>query len=435
MVYSRLFSIVEEKVNENLPPSRPVRGILSLFFDDTYAFLHSKRLEEYQVQNKQESGCMFRTFLLGKPAVVVTDPNAMTEIFTQEYDHSMVTVVPPHHRGIEAEHAQFCSWMKPSLSSSKVSTHETTMELTIDNWLHEMSRRNVKSYVQAVPLVRALFLGLNLQIFLGTLSMDDSLMDLIETWSQSSVAHPFAIFPWRKSAKAKKARQQIFHQLVQIAKGDKDMKPVTLIGKLMRKMEQNQQTLKVEDVIDWMLTTIFVGADATASAAISMWKVLSLEPDVKENLQMHPDCIPTFVTNILQTYPPAPFGIRQVKKEMQVGDYTIPSDWFVVYGLAVALQDHGPEDWLRLDSNDAPWAFGGGPQRCPGRFLASQQLISFGRMLVHMNWQLKVRQNLKQEYNPGLFPVGGFFVRFPNKIPSRIRKYFSTDSFLSQLGN
>jgi cytochrome P450 len=263
-IYSRLFSLVEEKVNENLPPSRPVRGILSLFFDDTYAFLHSKRLEEYQVKNKQESGCIFRTFLLGKPAVVVTDPNAMTEIFTQEYNHnqSMVTVVPPHHRGIEPEHAQFCSWVKPSLSPSKVSTHETTMELIIDNWLHEMSRRHVKSYVKAVPLVRALFLCLNLQIFLGNLAMDDNLITLIETWAESSVAQPFAFFPWRKSAKAKKARQQIFHQLIQIAKRDRSVNPVTLFGKLMHKMAlNNKQSLKIDDIMDRMLTTIFVGAE------------------------------------------------------------------------------------------------------------------------------------------------------------------------------
>jgi cytochrome P450 len=183
----------------------------------------------------------------------------------------------------------------------------------------------------------------------------------------------------------------------------------------MRKMTLNKHSLTVEDVMDRMLTTIFVGADATASAAISMWKVLSLEPNVKQKLQMHPQSIPTFVENILQTYPPAPFGIRQVKKEMQVGDYTIPSDWFVVYGLAVGWKNPNSEEWLRLDGNETPWAFGGGPHRCPGRFLANQQLISFGRMLVQRNWQLKGRQNLKQKYNPGLFPISGLYVRFPNQ--------------------
>lgn len=165
-----------------------------------------------------------------------------------------------------------------------------------------------------------------------------------------------------------------------------------------------------------MLTTCFVGADSTASAAISVWRVLSTETDVKTDLRLYPECIPTFVTNILQTYPPAPFGMRQVKQELEVGNYTIPSDWFIVFGLAGALHaEELPHDWLTLERNVASWAFGGGPHRCPGRYLASHQLVAWTRVLVQMDWQLKKRQNLKLHYSPGLFPVSGLKVRFPKE--------------------
>ncbi|KAI2499602.1 Cytochrome p450 [Fragilaria crotonensis] len=419
---SRLFLSVKDTVTENLPPGRPVGRFLSLLFDDTFGFLHSKRMGSYQVKMTQKNGCIFRTNLFCKPAVVVADKSAMSQVFRHEHNNTMLAVVPPHHQGITQAHAQFCCWMKPSLSASKVATHETTMELTVDNFLTDLKRTYVTKFVSAVPLVRALFLSMNLQLFMGTLPMDPELMENIRTWAQSSIAHPIAILPWRTAAKAKKARKRILYELVDIAERDRREVPVTLIGKLLYKMEKNKHILDTEEIIDRMLTTVFVGADATTSAAISMWKVLSLEPEVKADLKAYPQCIPTFVSNILQTYPPGPFGMRQVKEDMQVGDYTIPSDWFVLYGLAGALHDTEPEDWLTLERNVASWAFGGGPRRCPGRFLASQELVSFGRMLVMMDWELKKRQNLKLHYNPGLFPVSGLKVRFPaakNRTPQR----------------
>jgi cytochrome P450 len=420
-LHTRLYVSVKEAVTENLPPGRPVGRFLSLLFDDSYGFLHSKRMGAYQIKKKKKNGCIFRTNLFCKPAVVVTDKRAMSEIFTHEVNNTMLAVVPPHHQGISQAHTQFCCWVKPSLSGQKVSTHETTMELTVDNFLNDLSRTHITKFVQAVPLVRALFMAMTLQIFIGTLPMDPGMMDDIHTWARSSVAHPIAILPWRPAAKAKKARQRIVQELVQIAEQDRGEEPVTLIGKLLYKMEKNKHILDTEDIVDRMLTTVFVGADATASAAISMWKVLSLQPDVKADLKEYPQCIPTFVCNILQTYPPGPFGMRQVKEDLQIGDYTVPSDWFVVYGLAGALHADDPEDWLTLERNVASWAFGGGPHRCPGRFLASQELVSFGRMLVMMDWELKKRQNLKQHYIPGLFPASGLKIRFPAVAGTKTR--------------
>ncbi|KAI2511037.1 hypothetical protein MHU86_3349 [Fragilaria crotonensis] len=169
------------------------------------------------------------------------------------------------------------------------------MELTVDNFLTDLKRTYVKEFVSAVPLVRALFLSMNLQLFMGTLPMDPELMENIRSWAQSSIAHPIAILPWRTAAKAKKARKRILYELVDIAERDRREVPVTLIGKLLYKMEKNKHILDTEEIIDRMLTTVFVGADATTSAAISMWKVLSLEPEVKADLKAYPQCIPTLL--------------------------------------------------------------------------------------------------------------------------------------------
>ncbi|KAI2511038.1 hypothetical protein MHU86_3350 [Fragilaria crotonensis] len=97
---SRLFLSVKDTVTENLPPGRPVGRFLSLLFDDTFGFLHSKRMGSYQVKMTQKNGCIFRTNLFCKPAVVVTDKSAMSQVFRHEHNNTMLAVVPPHHQGL-----------------------------------------------------------------------------------------------------------------------------------------------------------------------------------------------------------------------------------------------------------------------------------------------------------------------------------------------
>lgn len=187
--------------------------------------------------------------------------------------------------------------------------------------------------------------------------MDVDLEQDVQKWAKSGLANPPL---WR--GKPRRARKRIQAQLVQLATIDRQSNdPVSLVGKLLFQMQQNDQMLDTNDIVDRVMTTCFVGADSTTSAVVSMWKVLSKDPQTKLQLRSNPDSIPTFVSNILQTFPPAAFGMRQVKEELQVGDYTIPQDWFVVYGLAGALHaKEEPNDWLRLERNVASWAFGGG---------------------------------------------------------------------------
>lgn len=97
-----------------------------------------------------------------------------------------------------------------------------------------------------------------------------------------------------------------------------------------------------------------------------------------------------------------------------VGEYSIPSNWLVVYGFAGVLYSNST-DWTDMSEGSVPsssLAFGGGPRMCPGRFLATIELIAFGRELLNLDWRLDPKQDLDQRYTPGYFPVDGLRLKF-----------------------
>jgi hypothetical protein len=104
--------------------------------------------------------------------------------------------------------------------------------------------------------------------------------------------------------------------------------------------------------------------------------------------------------------------MRQVKEDLQIGDYTVP---LRLVCSRMALQELYtptiPEDWLTLERNVASWGFGGGPHRCPGRFLAKRRA---GIFWSHVGYDgLGIRRSdktLKQHYIPGLFPASGLII-------------------------
>ena len=201
-----------------------------------------------------------------------------------------------------------------------------------------------------------------------------------------------------------------------------------VLYKLMLAKDENGEKLSDEEILDNVLTLLFAGSDTTASAAISLWKVLSEDPEgeslQRDLLNSSDEDLEQFVLNVLAKYPPAPFGMRlNGAADAEIGGYRLPAGWLIVYGFAGALLSRpDPEltrDWRRAkderrgDSWKGSWTqFGTGPRQCPGRFLANLELKIVARSLAALQWKLQSGQNLEQRYTPGFFPVDGFRVEF-----------------------
>jgi retinoid hydroxylase len=197
--------------------------------------------------------------------------------------------------------------------------------------------------------------------------------------------------------------------------------------------EETGETLTEDEIFDNLFTLVFAGSDTSSSAAVSIWIVLSKNPKLKQQLKMtatDSNQLDTFVQGILEAFPPAPFNMRKTTQDLEVGGYRIPAKWQVGYGFAAALEKCPVPQEIAVSSSSSlstssssssstlgggaasSLAFGQGPRKCPGRYLATSELKAFTKALVQTEWQLDPDQNLEQRYTPGYFPVDQLRVKF-----------------------
>ena len=278
-----------------------------------------------------------------------------------------------------------------------------------------------------VPRVRTFFMSIMLQVVLGTTDVSSQLIQDIDVWSRGLLAPPLTFIPWSTAGRAIRARQRIVTQLEELMMKQED-DPITNNGLLVKLQQardpESGESLTREEILDNLFTLVFAGSDTTSSAAISVWIVLSQNPQLKEELKnANPEQLEVFVQSILEAFPPAPFQMRTVTAEdLQVGGYRIPAKWQVAYGYAAALDgspvpQHVASSSTTTVSSSSPaasssLAFGQGPRMCPGRYLATMELKLFTKALIQREWELDPDQNLEQIYTPGFFPVDRLKVKF-----------------------
>lgn len=423
---ARLVSPSTQQQDDTLlkPPGRPTPRFLSFLFDDSIKLLNPKTMSSYQVERQQQYGPVFKTNIFFRPTVFVTDEESMADLASEESKKNLKAFFPPHHQKLFGphsvlvqsgeQHARLRRLIQPCMSPAMMKDYQQVIDDSIHDFLQEMTLNCTADYVTMVPKIRSFFISLVLQILLGTTNLEnDELANDLSIWSKGLLAPPLMFLPWSTAAKALRARKRVIKQLTKLIEANpKD----GLLGKLLSFQDENGDQLSTNQVIDNVFTLIFAGSDTTASAVTSLWMILSLHPEVKAKLQERPDLMDPFVKKVLQTHPPAPFSMRlNTNQPLVVGGYEIPENWLVVYGFAGVLHSEST-GWMDLSDDKRPstasLAFGGGPRMCPGRFLASTELLSFCRELVNLDWRLDPNQDLEQRYTPGLFPVDGLRLKF-----------------------
>lgn len=272
----------------------------------------------------------------------------------------------------------------------------------------------------------------------GDLEEVQALVQDITIWSKGLLSAPLDFVPWSLAARAGKARARVAARLREwIAKSRADKAGGSLLAALVHaKDEEGGGSLSEEAIVDNLFTLLFAGSDTTASTLSSAFLALSQDPALQAQLRAAcsgtgsvnaDEQLDAFLSEVLRRYPPAPFAVRLVTGEtLQVGDFTVPKGWLLVYGFAGTLaadaevypepEEFRPQRWLLCPSPRgalAEGAFGGGPRMCPGRFLAAQVARSLVRAVLSQegfSWELTTNQDLSQRYTPGFFPVDGLQV-------------------------
>ena len=408
----------------SLPPGRPTPRFFSFLFDDSIQLLNAKTMGSYQIKRKNQFGSIYKSNVFFRPAVFVTDEASMADLASEESKKNLEAFFPPHHQKLFGDqsllvrsgkqHERLRRLIQPRLSPTAVKSYKEVIDSSVASFLQQLGQEYTTDYVAMVPKIRSFFISLILQILLGTKNLEnEQLAKDLSIWSKGLLAAPLTFLPWSTAAKATRARKRIVKQLEALIEKEPTY---GLLGRLVTSRDENGDFLSTNDVIDNVFTLIFAGSDTTASAASSLWMVLSLHPEIKETLKAKPEKMNALVAKVLQAHPPAPFAMRLNKDEpLVVGGYSIPKNWLVVYGFAGVLYSNST-DWMNLSDDAATpsssLAFGGGPRMCPGRFLASTELLAFCQELVNLEWELDPKQNLEQRYTPGFFPVDGLRLKF-----------------------
>jgi len=482
-----------------IPGRRSSPRFLSFLFDDSIKLLSPKTMGTYQTKTARKyQSPIFKTNIFFQPTVVVTSQDYVDKIFYEESKHKgcLVPAFPPHHYKLFGPksvivqkgeyHARLRRLLQPSLSPVAIQSYRPLIESSVKEFVRSLQQETSQEEdrVVLVPKIRPFFISLAVQILLGTgtgsggddanktssplsASEQEDLADELTTWSKGLLSAPLTFIPWSTSSKAMRARKRIASRLQKLIDAERssqqqqqqqqENQPDGSGGMgLLRRMitscdPETGEYLNDDEIIDNILTFVFAGSDTTASAATSLWLVLTLYPNVKKVVRDDPSKLETLIQKVLSVYPPAPFAMRQVQKQIQIDvdgsgsdddggiSYVIPENWQIVYGFYGILESQRSkegagdnnnnddddvsksqlEEWLLVDSSSStsppPSAFGGGPRMCPGRFLAMEELKSFGKFLVQneLEWTLDpIDQDLESKYTPGYFPVDGLSIRF-----------------------
>jgi cytochrome P450 len=413
-------------------------------------------MASYQLDRQRQYGGVFKTNIFLMPTVFCTTEDSLVELGKKEGPARLTAFFPPHHQKLfgpssllvtsGARHDRIRRLLGGGLSPGVVeASYRPLIGDEVDRFFDRLRRDCADHYCAVVPRVRALFVRMMLRIVLGAPEGEgesggkdadvDELAEDIEVWSRGLLAAPLTFLPWSTAARAMRARGRVAARLRTIMDGMEAPGPGKgggggLLAKLLGAADDGGGRLSRDEIVDNVLTLLFAGSDTTASATVSLWRVLSGDDgqSAREWLASESttdEQVDRFLEeSVLSRYPPAPFGMRlNGGADLEVGGYRVPAGWLVVYGFAGALLSR-PEEQRRQENASLPAAdskakgapnswipFGTGPRQCPGRFLANLELRAVARRLATLRWTVDPDQDLEQRYTPGLFPVDGFRVR------------------------
>ena len=408
-------------IAKSLPPGRPTARFLRFLCDDTVRLLNPRDMK--LLNRKHEYGPIFKTNVLFKRAVFCSSPEAIQELAKEEALHrgSLRAFFPPHHQKLFGSnsiivqsgdtHQRLRTIIMSSMTPIVMESYKPLIETSMASFFDTLAKESSQDFIEMVPKIRSFFISIMLQVVLGTTNISNDLIQDIEIWAQGLLAPPLTFLPWSTASKAVRARERIVVQLQDLMATSKND---GLLNKLMEAKDDDGNTLSEVEVIDNLFTLIFAGSDTSSAAATSVWSVLSQDPELRKALaEANDDLLDEFVHQILEAYPSAPFNMRETTEELTIGEYKVPAGWLVAYGFAAALENSKPptvqslKEIVATKNAASSIAFGQGPRKCPGRYLAVCELKAFTQILIQRDWELEPEQNLEKKYTPGFFPIDG----------------------------
>jgi len=421
-----------------LPPGNrglPILGeTLDLLFDPDFA---RKRYEKY--------GPIFRTSLLGRPAVFLVGTEAAEFLLSTGMDHfnwrdgwpSTFKRLLGRSLFVQEgeEHRRNRKLMMPAFHGAALAGYIETMEQLTLRYLKQWETLGEFVWYDELKL---LTFEIASQIFLGSNPGSETEKLGRQFTTLTGGLFGLGLLP------ALNARKQILQHLTQVIEARQQSPAKDALSLLIQAEDEAGDRLSLEEIRDQALLLLFAGHETTT--AMLTWACLELarHPDIlaiaqaeqaqfadAEHVTLDQLAKMPYLEQVLseveRMHPPVAGGFRAVIKPFEFNGYHVPAGWMAQYSILLTHQlpevYANPEKFdpdrfspERQEAKRKPFSligFGGGPRICLGLAFAKLEMkIILAHLLRHYTWAIVPGQNLEPVIIPTRRPKDGLRVRF-----------------------
>ena len=426
-----------------LPPGKtglPVIGeTLQLLFDPKFA---EKRYKRY--------GNIFKTRLLGRPAVFMIGSEAAEFVLSSHMDHfSWQDGWPESFKLLLGrslflqegdEHRRNRRLMMPAFHGLALSRYVAMMEHITQAYLSQWEQQQEFVWYDEF---KQLTFAIASQIFLGTPPGEDTvrLSRLFTTLTNGL----FGLGMRRAIA----ARNQLLDHLTVVIQQRQQNPTDDALSLLIQAQDEEGNRLSLEEMRAQAMLLLFAGHETTTAMLTWICLELARHPDVLQrareeqrqlaahgalNLEQISKMpyLDQVLNEIERLHPPIAGGFRGVIKPFEFNGFHVPAGWLLQYSILLTHQQanvypqpdrfdpdrFSPE---RQEAKQKPFSligFGGGPRICLGMAFAKLEMkLVIAHLLRSYAWELLPNQRLEPVLVPTRRPKDGLKVRF-GKAPS-----------------
>lgn len=429
-----------------LPPGRsglPVVGETRGFLTDPN--FADKRHKQY--------GDIFRTQLFGQPTIYLAGAEAVrflllheNQYFVTSWPTTTKTLLGPASLSVQqgSTHQLRRKLLAQAFQPRALTSYIATMTEVTHHYLDRWAQQGTLTWY---PELRDYTLDIACQLIVGIASGSQTHFgEWFEIWVQGLFSLPLPL-PGTKFSRALRSRKLLLAEIEQIVRQRQQQEDPgqDCLGILVKARDEEGNGLSVDELKDQILTLLFAGHETLTSAIASFCLFTAQHPPVLERIRAEQESfkqqdltleslkqmeyLEQVLKEVLRVVPPVGGGFRQVIQTCEIGGYTIPKGYSVLYQIGRTHQDStiypNPQqfDPDRFDVNRSektiPFSyvpFGGGIRECIGKEFARLEMKIFAALLVqNYEWDLVADQNLGFDMIPTPRPKDGLKVNFRRK--------------------
>lgn len=421
-----------------LPPGSmglPLIGeTLQLIFDPKFA---EKRFHKY--------GPVFKTRVVGKPAVFMMGADAVEFILASGFDHFTWRDGWPETFKIllgrslflqeGEEHRRNRKLIMPAFHGPALARYVTTMETITQKYLQQWQQKGQFIWYDEF---KQLTFDIASDIFLGSPPGDQTVR-----FSQLFTTLTNGLFGLGLR-RAIAARDEILAHLTEVIQERQRQPTHDALSLLIQARDEEGNQLSQTEIRDQAMLLLFAGHETTTAMLTWVCLELARHPEVLERARAEQRELATqgqlsleqlgkmpyleqVLNEIERFHPPIAGGFRGVVKPFEIRGYQIPVGWMAQYSILMTHRDpqvykdpdrfdpdrFGPD---RQESKQKPYSlvgFGGGSRICIGLAFAKLEMkIVLAHLLRDYQWELLPDQNLEPVIVPTRRPKDRLRVKF-----------------------